>query len=946
MRAASRLFLFLLLAASSVQAEHRGLPLLTVMPQAQHRGGPQMFDVAQDARGLLYVGNLAGLMAYDGAWWRTITLPNGSAVFAVAADRGGLVAAGGIGEFGYVVTAADGSFSYRSLVTQLPPAARDIGEVHGICTAGRGFVFAAENATIEWNGGAPRVIPPLGKPPLACEAIGGVIHLWGEDGMSRLAHGRMVRAGLAGQPIDAAVEGASGAVVAVRDQGLFAVRNGIATPFAPEGTDWLAGKTVTDACRLRDGRLVFTTRENGILILRPDGAVDEILDAVAGLPDGVLSAAAPDREGSLWLAYHGPVARVDLASPVTVLDRRRGINGLGNHVRTLGGRLWMATSLGLFVIDAPGATARRIAGVPSPAWSFVEQRGALLVGTSDGIWRVNDGEPPQRVAGTAGIAAYVFLRSQRDPNLLWVGTRSSLATLRIAGNRLEFAPLAGTPRYVRSLAEKDGVLWAGTIFDGVLRRTPDGAVTKFGSGEMQVAVIGNRVLALKDGSPISTVVNETLIRDPLLGEVDAEHFFAMAEDAAGNVWMNTDPPRVAMRTPRGYSRETRPLTGIGGGVSSISLDEDHAIWFSGSDGFFRFANAPSDNAVPQPPPLLRRVAIGSDEALQSGGIAFLAANPTMRHAFGRLRIEFAPASYRPGVAYQYRLDPIDPAWSEWTTTPFIDYTHLEPGTYTFRIHARGATEAASQETRWTFTVQPPWYRTPSAMVLFVLAGAALIAAIVKLRTTTLRRQAVRLRGQVDERTRELAKTVDLLEQANAHLERLSLLDELTGIPNRRYFDRALAQSCEEAARSQQPVALILLDLDHFKLLNDQRGHPAGDASLVQVARALARKIRRGGDMVTRGGDVVARIGGEEFAILLTDANAETASRVAETLRATIEELTIAFESATLRVTVSCGVAAIDPHTASSPERLIRAADRALYAAKAAGRNCVRGEQAA
>ncbi|HEX7808691.1 MAG TPA: GGDEF domain-containing protein, partial [Thermoanaerobaculia bacterium] len=186
----------------------------------------------------------------------------------------------------------------------------------------------------------------------------------------------------------------------------------------------------------------------------------------------------------------------------------------------------------------------------------------------------------------------------------------------------------------------------------------------------------------------------------------------------------------------------------------------------------------------------------------------------------------------------------------------------------------------------------------------------------------------------------------LLETANAHLERLSLLDELTGIPNRRYFDRALAQAWDEATRTQQPLSLILLDLDHFKSLNDQRGHPAGDASLVQVARQLARKIRRSGDMVTRGGDVVARIGGEEFAILLTDTDADGARVIAETLRGAVEELVIAFESAMLRVTVSCGVASITPPASQSPDLLVRRADRALYAAKAAGRNCVRSEQAA
>lgn len=946
MRSALARCVFVVAITFSLRAEHRGLPLLTVIPQSQHRGGGQTFAVTQDARGILYFGNLAGVMTWDGAWWRKIPLPNDSAVFAVASDHAGLVAAGGIGELGYVATSADGTLAYHSLIDQLPPNARDVGEVHGICTAGRGFVFAAERATIEWNGGTPRVIPPQGEaPPLDCGVIDGAIHLWGVDGLFRLDNGHLVRAGLPGTIIDAAVDGGAGAVVAVRNEGLLSVRNGIAESFAPEGSDWLRGKRVTDACRLRDGRIVVTTREDGVLLLKPDGAVDEIIDAVAGLPDEVLSAAMPDREGALWLAYHGPIVRVDLSSPVTVLDRRRGVYGNASSIGTFDGKLWMTTSHGLFIIDAPGATARRVPGVAAPAWSILRDGTAMLVGTSDGIYRVTDGRTPERIDGTQDLAVYELVRSTRDPNVIWLGTRASLATLTRAGNDYRYAAIASTPRYVRSIVEDgSGNLWFGTIFDGAHRREPNGRLTKFGSGEMQVYTIAGDVVFVRAYKSIMQVTNETLVPHPTLKDIDATNFFALGEDSAGNVWLNSDPPRVAIKTKDGYARETRPLTGLGTNISYIRLEDDGSLWFAGSEGFFRYARTPSDAKIVQPPPLLRRVSVG--DANDANNISLAGNATSLRHAFGRLRIEFAPASYRPGVNYQYRLDPLDARWSEWTANQFIDYTHLDAGDYTFRVRARGAAGAESAETQWSFRVRPPWYLTTWAIVLFVLAAAALLIAIVKLRTAALRRQADRLRGQVEERTRELARTVDLLEQANAHLERLSLLDELTGIPNRRYFDRALAQSWDESVRSQQPVSLILLDLDHFKSLNDQRGHPAGDASLVQVARLLARKIRRSGDMVTRGGDVVARIGGEEFAILLTHTDTEGATRIAETLRGAVEELAIAFESAMLRVTVSCGVASITPAASQAPELLVRRADRALYAAKAAGRNCVRGEAAA
>src|SRR5688500_9001251 len=132
----------MLALAFAAHAEHRGLPVLSVIPQSQHRGGAQTFDAAQDARGILYFGNLSGVITYDGAWWSTIKLPNDSAVFAIESDSAGVVAAGGVGELGYLVSKPDGALAYQSLLDQLPPDARDVGEVRGICTAGRGFVFA------------------------------------------------------------------------------------------------------------------------------------------------------------------------------------------------------------------------------------------------------------------------------------------------------------------------------------------------------------------------------------------------------------------------------------------------------------------------------------------------------------------------------------------------------------------------------------------------------------------------------------------------------------------------------------------------------------------------------------------------------------------------------------------------------------------------------------
>lgn len=923
----------LVLAVAVVaRAEHRGLPVLNVFPQSLHRGGAQTFDAAQDPRGILYFGNLSGVITYDGAWWRKIALPNDSAVFAIESDSAGVVAAGGVGELGYL----DSALAYHSLIDQLPPQARDVGEVRGICTTGRGFVFAAERVTIEWNGGTPRVLAQHqgDATPLRCSTIDGAIHLWG-DGLLRVERGGLVPAGFGGLHLDAAV-GANGRIVAaVRDGGLQTLVNGVATPFAPEASAWLAGNRVTDATLLRDGRIAIATREGGLLLLRADGAIDEILGPTAGLPDDILLCLLADREGALWLAYHGSLVRVDLASPVTVLDARRGLRGPARSLLEYDGKLWIATMRGLYVLDDAPAGARRIEGIDAAGWSLLHAGGEMLVGTMEGVYRVRGAAAaPVRIAGTEGLVVYNMQRAEKDPSRVWLATRSGVGSLRREGSAWRFGGLVtGSPRYTRSIIEQNGVLWLGTVFDGIVRIAPDGKITRYGSGETDATSIGGRMVFVHNPGVIQQLRPDgTLVPDPLLGHIKGPSpFFHLTEDGAGNVWINSDPPRVLVRLKNAYAREARPLSGIGIDVQVMEY-VDGAMWFATSEGLFRYAPHTAQRAVAQPPPLIRRVVAGTGNTLVSEGITSGATE--LPYAFRRLRIEFAPASYRAGVAYQYRLDPLDSAWSEWSTNPFIDYTNLGEGHYTFRVRSRGATGVISGEAEWSFTVHPPWYRTPWMFLLGLLAAGGIVALIVKLRTRALARQAERLHALIEERTREL-------EDANHHLERLSLLDELTGIPNRRYFDRALAQTWEAAAHTMKPLSLILLDLDHFKMLNDARGHPAGDASLVQVARLLAQRIRRSGDLAARGPDVAARIGGEEFAILLSNTDLPTATRIAESLRESVQEMVIAFESANLKVTVSCGVATTTHVADNSAEGLVRRADRALYAAKAAGRNCVR-----
>ena len=188
--------------------------------------------------------------------------------------------------------------------------------------------------------------------------------------------------------------------------------------------------------------------------------------------------------------------------------------------------------------------------------------------------------------------------------------------------------------------------------------------------------------------------------------------------------------------------------------------------------------------------------------------------------------------------------------------------------------------------------------------------------------------------QRDEAYRALRKLQQELEIKNQELERLSSLDGLTGIANRRIFDEFVAKEWSRAAREERPLSLILIDIDHFKTYNDNYGHQGGDDCLRQVASTLAGTVKRPGDLV-------ARYGGEEFVVVMPDTDIEGATKIAEALRGGIEAMNLphAYSSTADYVTISLGVASVVPEgDGDKADTLIAKADEALYHSKESGRN--------
>ena len=191
------------------------------------------------------------------------------------------------------------------------------------------------------------------------------------------------------------------------------------------------------------------------------------------------------------------------------------------------------------------------------------------------------------------------------------------------------------------------------------------------------------------------------------------------------------------------------------------------------------------------------------------------------------------------------------------------------------------------------------------------------------------------RSELVARTQTQLRRKRYADRLRANVEatmNMAVVDTLTGLSNRRFFDTNFPALVEQAARRGRPLSLMILDIDHFKRVNDTHGHDAGD----QILKAFSARVRR----VVRSSDLICRLGGEEFAVIMPETDLEIATKVAERVRGSVERdmFTYAPDLAPIRVTSSIGLA--ERGSLSNPEALLRAADLALYDSKGSGRNRV------
>jgi diguanylate cyclase (GGDEF)-like protein len=411
----------------------------------------------------------------------------------------------------------------------------------------------------------------------------------------------------------------------------------------------------------------------------------------------------------------------------------------------------------------------------------------------------------------------------------------------------------------------------------------------------------------------------------------------LLEDAQGNIWAATDDGLAVIDGKSFAIRSLQMPEGVGLRTfftSSGAATAANEMLFGGEGGLVVVRPELVTRWEYTPPVVVTDVSAGSSR-LPGGGFNRMGGAPRRLEISPndhRLRVEFSALDYSaPGRnRYAYRLQGFDADWiATEPSSRVASYTNLPPGHYTLQLRGSNSNGAWSQPLEMPIRVLPLWYQTLTFRLTALLITLGLVAALVHARTAYLRRRQRELQSLVTERTAELEQRSQQLRESQLQLERIAYVDPLTGLSNRRLFEKELRHGIAMVTRGGGCLTLLLLDLDGFKKINDQLGHDAGDALLVETALRLTHSVRET--------DHVARLGGDEFAIVLTGAcELATVEVICRRILTSIAA-PVSYKDATLQISASIGSVQC-PSQGTETELLYKSADVALYEAKRSGRN--------
>ncbi|QQS35963.1 MAG: GHKL domain-containing protein [Ignavibacteriales bacterium] len=785
--------------------------------------------IAQSETGIMYFGNWSGLLEFDGTKWRLYQLDNKSAVNSIAI-KDGKYYVGGIGELGYFTPDSLGRLTFHSLLKYLPEDKKEFSNVWNIYISNDHIYFLANNYIFIWNNqkGKFKILQSDAGFHIMFSVNGSLYVRERGKGLLRLTEDSLTL--LNGSEIFANESvfvmlpffGETDAILIVtRTMGLYKYDGNNFTPFKTEADDFIK-ENLTYSARaiLSDGNILLGTLHGGAIIIDSSGKEIRRYNLESGIINNTVYYAFQDRAGAIWLATDNGISRIDYASPITYFDSRNNFETIPIGIIRHNEILYVASTSGVYYLHPKTSDLHKIKEINKQSWGFLEQGKDLLVGTDDGLFKVEDNKAlPVRDRRSNGYQITVIKQSKINSDRIFLGTVDGLYTKLKSGNQwIDEAQILKLDDQKNSIMEEaDGSLWIGTVASGIFRivflkdregntllDTP--LVEHFNesnglqSGQISVDKINgvNYFFSLDsifkfDASKkiFFSDTSDKIISDFYnLSNNQSVLFFG--QDSLERLWLITKG-RVAMGTfqkDSSYKWVTAPFNSFADEeIYGLYAEKDGKVWFCTSTGIIKYDFGKKQLGSIDYASLVRKVEIGEDSTIYFGGKVVNPVMPEITFENNSVKFWYSAASYEGRNINNFKtfLEGFDDDWSQYSTETKKEYTNLPPGKYTFKVAALNILDNESSTGTYSFEILPPWYRTWLAYSFYILIfGFGVYITDRTQRNRLIRKERLRAEYERKEEqlkhAKEIEKAYKELKDTQAqliHSEKMASLGELT-----------------------------------------------------------------------------------------------------------------------------------------------------------------------
>lgn len=913
----------------------------------------QVLSVYRDDTGYLWMGTYGGLSRYNGQEFRNYTTEDGlgaNVVEAVTMDASGRLWVGtgaGLCRLG----SEDRHFEC------LDDSGLDTAYVYAL-HAEAGALWAGTDAGLfrYREGNVRRYTESSGLPSPGIRSIErdekGVLWVGTVDGLARLkpesdGFVSVQMPADAGRQVTSLLADEDHLWIGL-DQGLYRYRDGEIS--AAKGIPSKAANSeITDIELDQKGKL-WAASNLGVLRQQDDGF--QLLTRDNGLRYDINFDLFTGREGLVWIGHDQGLTKW-VPSPFVGYNADHGL--IDPFVRTINEdedrRLWLGTRAGIQIVPyrngewrieesetittEEGLRDDRVYSIAFP------EPGEALIATSNGVVRWRAGQIVESYTTADGLPTNQNEALLHDSQgRTWIST--DLGTVFLKDGSVHQLPdtLLGETYVYRFQEDGNGRVWAAAR-DGLFIVGRDGGIKRLTAADgltdrnlWDLAPDGSAGMwAGSNGDGLFHVFADGSIERFTTQDGLADNFvWQVLRDSRGDIWAYTNRglSRFDGQRFRNYNSNDGLLHEEGGATGAWEAHNGD-LWFASADGLMRYD---PEFDYPDPPPpnvVVERVIVGGET---------ISSERTLPPRAGSLDFHFAALGFwtEEEIEFRYRLRGLSDEWSDPRTYRPVTFGNLGGGNYVFQVQARqpGGSWAGTTAS-FSFAIRPPFWETLWFWMVSIIAAALVGVLFVRFR---LRRSEARQRV-LEEVVRE---RTDELEKANQQLQEATITDPLTGLHNRRFLVNQITKDIAQSNRAyagpsvyeNRDVIFMMIDLDHFKKINDNYGHLAGDSILRDYARIISEQLRES--------DYVVRWGGEEFLVVARQAEASQCNVIARRMVEAARGFRAKLEGVEEPVICTCSVGV--SHFPFVPgqsdglnwEQIVDIADKAVYLAKVWGRD--------